>query len=108
MGDRSLRCWERSTWARARAKTASRRGSGAWPTSPRSSGGAQEMSNLMNRLNKLEETIKPSLPGCVVRVVKDEDEPLSAAIDRWCAEHPGEPPPDPEYENTLIIVRVIV
>jgi len=66
------------------------------------------MSNLMNRLNKLEETIKPGLPRRVVRVVKDEHEPLSAAIDRWCAEHPGEPRPDPDDENTLIIVHKIV
>ena len=66
------------------------------------------MSNLVNRLNKLEETIKPGLPRRVVRVVKDQHEPLSAAIDRWCAEHPGEPRPDPEDENTLIVVRVMV
>jgi len=66
------------------------------------------MSNLVNRLNKLEETIKPGLPRRVVRVVKDQHEPLSAAIDRWCAEHPGEPRPDPEDDNTLIVVRVMV
>jgi hypothetical protein len=38
---------------------------------------------------------------------RKSDEPDSAAIARWCAAHPGEPPPS-EDDNILTIVRTIV
>jgi hypothetical protein len=66
------------------------------------------MSNLMSRLDKLEHAIKPEHPRRVIRIVRDEDEPMAAAIERWCAAHPGEPPPSPDDDNALIIMRTIV
>jgi len=62
----------------------------------------------MVRLNKLEQAIKPERLRRVISMVRDEDEPMAAAIERWCAAHPGEPTPSVNDDNTLIIVRTIV
>ena len=65
------------------------------------------MSNLMGRLGKLEEVMHPERARRVVSMVRNEDEPVSIAIARWCEAHPDEPPPVDD-DNTLIIMRVIV
>jgi len=37
----------------------------------------------------------------------EPNEPHAAAISRWCAAHPGEPPPY-ENDNVIFIVRTLV
>ena len=64
--------------------------------------------NIAGRLDKLEQAIKPERARRVISMVRDEDEPMAAAIERWCAEHPGAPIPSVDDDNTLIIVRTIV
>ena len=66
------------------------------------------MSNLMNSLHKLEETMVPAeTPRRVIRLIVGEDEETSdQAIARWCAEHPDEPPPDSAAD--FIILRSLV
>jgi hypothetical protein len=51
------------------------------------------MSNLMNRLDRLEDVIRPKR---LVVVWQNHDETEDAAIARWCADHPGEPEPNPD------------
>jgi hypothetical protein len=65
------------------------------------------VTNLMGRLHKLEHAIKPEQPRRVISIVRDEDEPVAAAIERWCEAHPDEPPPVDD-DNTLIIMRTLV
>ena len=66
------------------------------------------MSNLMNRLHKLEETMVPAeTPRRVIRLIVEEDEETpDQAIARWCAEHPNEAPPDSAAD--FIILRSLV
>ena len=47
--------------------------------------------NVSARLDRLERT---ESIGCVV-IWQNHGEPAEAAIDRWCAAHPGEPAPSP-------------
>jgi hypothetical protein len=42
----------------------------------------------------------------VVSMWRDADEPVAAAIARWCADHPGEPAPSENDPNVLIVMRV--
>jgi hypothetical protein len=49
------------------------------------------MSNLMNRLDRLEDVLHPKRP---VVVWRNHDETEDAATARWCADHLGEPNPD--------------
>jgi hypothetical protein len=54
--------------------------------------------NLSARLDKLERT---GGDGRVIVIWQTHDESAEAAIDRWCAAHPGEP--DPNHNNVHLI-----
>jgi hypothetical protein len=51
------------------------------------------MSNLMNRLGRLEEVMDPKR---LIVVWQNHDETEDAAITRWRTAHPGEPQPNPD------------
>ena len=57
------------------------------------------MSNLTNRLDKLENCMHPKR---VIVVWQNHDEAAEAAVDRWRAAHPGEPEPNP---NSVHLIR---
>ena len=63
--------------------------------------------NLSTRLDKLEQSTGPATHRRVVRIVREVDETNDAAIARWHAEHPDEPPLADD-DNTVIITRILV
>jgi hypothetical protein len=63
--------------------------------------------NLSIRLDKLEQSAGPAPRDRVVRIVREVDETQDAAIARWHAEHPDEPPLVDDG-NILIIARILV
>jgi hypothetical protein len=63
--------------------------------------------NLSTRLEKLEQSAGPAIDRRVVRIIRRMDETQDAAVARWHAEHPDEPPLVDD-DNPLIITRVLV
>jgi hypothetical protein len=57
--------------------------------------------NIAGRLDKLEEVMRPKR---VIVVWQNYDEPESAAIARWSAAHPNEPPPN-ETDTTIYLIK---
>ena len=57
--------------------------------------------NIGGRLDKLEQAIKPER---VIVVWQNYNETKDAAIARWCAAHPNEPPPH-ETDTTVYLIQ---
>jgi hypothetical protein len=61
--------------------------------------------NINRRLHRLDATI-PSEPRRVILMQRDDGETFEAAVERWYAQNPDQPPPDDKTD--FIILRSIV
>ena len=64
------------------------------------------MSDISRRLDRLDGGRLIDTRRSIV-LQRLSDEPVAAAIARWCASHPGEPPPS-EEDKILTIVHTLV
>ena len=63
------------------------------------------LKHLHRRLDRLDATA-PREPRRLILMQHDDGETFEIAVERWCAQNPGEPPPDDKTD--FVILRAIV